>query len=62
MRATIMNNGRRNGSRNNMTGSPEIHQTLYIGLDKQKFQRKIVNIFLPINLNMRFGCSKEPSH
>ena len=24
--------------------------------------RKIVNIFLPINLNVCFGCSKEPSH
>ena len=26
------------------------------------FERKIVNIFLPISLNMCFGCSKEPSH
>ena len=26
------------------------------------FQRKIVNIFLPINFNICFGCSKEPSH
>ena len=35
----------------------------YIGLDKQKiFERKIVNIFLPISFNIRFGCSKEPSH
>ena len=24
--------------------------------------RKIINIFLPINLNVCFGCSKEPSH
>ena len=32
------------------------------GLDKKKFQRKIVNIFLPINFNICFGCSKEPSH
>ena len=23
---------------------------------------KIVNIFLPISLNLCFGCSKEPSH
>ena len=28
----------------------------------QKIQRKIVNIFLPINFNICFGCSKEPSH
>ena len=25
-------------------------------------QRKTVNIFLSINFNMCFGCSKEPSH
>ena len=25
-------------------------------------QRKIVNIFLPININICFGCSKEASH
>ena len=29
---------------------------------KQNFECKIVNIFLPINLNIDFGCSKEPSH
>ena len=28
----------------------------------KNFQRKIVNIFLPINFNICFGCSKEPSH
>ena len=26
------------------------------------FERKIAIIFLPISLNMCFGCSKEPSH
>ena len=26
------------------------------------YERKIVIIFLPIKLNMCFGCSKEPSH
>ena len=26
------------------------------------FQRKIVNIFLPLNLRKCFGCSKELSH
>ena len=26
------------------------------------FERKIVIIFLPINLYMCFGCAKEPSH
>ena len=31
------------------------------GLDNKNFQRKIVNIFLPINFNICFGCSKEPS-
>ena len=28
----------------------------------KKFQRTIVNIFLPIGLNMCFGQSKETSH
>ena len=32
------------------------------GLDEQKNQRKVVNIFLHINFNLCFGCSKEPSH
>ena len=36
--------------------------TEHIGLDKQNFQRKNVNIFLPISLNICFWCSKEPSH
>ena len=30
-------------------------------LDKH-FQRKIVNMNLPINFDICFGCSKEPSH
>ena len=35
----------------------------YIDPDKEFYLRKISsNIFLPINLNMCFGCSKEPSH
>ena len=33
-----------------------------IGLDKQNFECKIVNVFLPFSLNICFGCSKEPSH
>ena len=33
-----------------------------IGLVKQNFDRKIVNIFLPINFNICLGCLKEPSH
>ena len=33
-----------------------------IGLDKQNFEREIVNIFLPVSLNICFGCLKEPSH
>ena len=28
----------------------------------KNFQRKIVNIFLPIILSICSGCSKEPSH
>ena len=30
----------------------------HTGLDKQNFQRKFVNIYLPINFNICFGCSK----
>ena len=33
-----------------------------IGPFKQKNKRKIAIIFLPISLNICFGCSKEPSH
>ena len=33
----------------------------FIGLDKHNFECKIVNIFLTINFNLCFGCSKEPS-
>ena len=29
---------------------------------KEIFERIIVNISLPISLNICFGCSKEPSH
>ena len=29
---------------------------------RKLFECKIVNIFLPINLNMCIGCSKETSH
>ena len=35
--------------------------TCDIDPDKKNYERKIVIIFLPINLNMCFGCSKEPS-
>ena len=31
------------------------------GSDKQNFELKIVNNFLPISFNICFGCSKEPS-
>ena len=35
----------------------------FIGPDiKEILDGKILIIFLPINLNMCFGCSKEPSH
>ena len=33
-----------------------------IGLDKQFFEHKIVNMFLSVSFNIGFGCSKEPSH
>ena len=37
--------------------------TIIIGPAKQeKYWRKIIIFFLPINLNTCLGCSKEPSH
>ena len=33
-----------------------------MGRKEEKKLIKVVNIFLPINLNICFGCSKEPSH
>ena len=32
------------------------------GQDKQIFERKIVDVFLPSSFNIYFGCSKEPSY
>ena len=40
----------------------KLEKTVSTGLDKQKFQHLIVNIFLPITFSICFGCSKEPSH
>ena len=40
----------------------KIHQDMGIGPDKEIYLHKILIIFLPINLNMCFVCSKEPSH
>ena len=33
-----------------------------IGRDWKKNEQKIENIYLSIDFNMCFGCSKEPSH
>ena len=33
-----------------------------LAVDHRFFERKIANIFLPVSLNICFGCSKEPSH
>ena len=35
---------------------------VFTPLDKQTFEREIVNIFLPISFCVCFWCSKEPSH
>ena len=42
----------------------ENYNVFFIGfiIDCKIFERKIVNIFLPITFNMCFGCSKEQSH
>ena len=36
-------------------------EVIIIAQNKQTFEGKILNIFLPISLNICFGCSKEPS-
>ena len=35
---------------------------IFLDSDKQNFECKIVNIFLPISLNVCFGCLKYPQH
>ena len=37
----------------------EYRAVMSTGLDNKNFQCKIANIFLPINFNICFGCSKE---
>ena len=37
-------------------------QSKTVGLDKQNFQHKIVNNFLPISFSISFGFSKELFH
>ena len=36
-------------------------KVIFIGPIKQNLERKIAIIFLPISLNIYFGCSNEPS-
>ena len=43
-------------------GTNYIMYSHHTGLDEQKNQCQIVNIFLPIIFSICFGCSKEPSH
>ena len=38
----------------------QLQHELQVKINKNR-QRTIVNIFLPINFNICFGCSKEPS-
>ena len=40
----------------------QVHVGNSIDLVNKIFERKIVNIFLPISFNICFWCSKEPSH
>ena len=35
---------------------------IHVGPDKKFFERKIVIILFPINLDICFGCSKEQFH
>ena len=49
----------------NVLVEAEIYRECYMSGQvkiNKKFQRKIVNIFLPITFSVCFGCSKELSH
>ena len=39
-----------------------LHHVKLIQVGINIFERKILNIFLPIDFNKCLGCSKEPSH
>ena len=45
-----------------LAGDNELIRKLADTKGNKNFERKIVNIFLPISFNICFGCSKEPSH
>ena len=46
-----------------VTDKQSWNKVLYLSSDLGKcLQREFVIIFLPISLNICFGCSKEPSH
>ena len=45
----------------NNTGQSGWYYTHTIGQEKQNFERKIVNIFLPVSFDICFWCLKEPS-
>ena len=46
----------------NNAGQSGWYYTHTIGQEKRNFERKIVNIFLPVSFDICLGCSKEPSH
>ena len=45
-----------------MIGEKNLVPLYYIGLEKEKNERKNDDIFLTISCNISFGCSKELSH
>ena len=49
-------------STNSVSAFIGLYEVTGLDTSNQNFQRRIVNIFLPINFNICFGCSKEPSH
>ena len=51
-----------NVKRNRVPVPPPIIQVCTQVKINNKFQFKIVNVFLPINFSICFECSKEPSH
>ena len=44
------------------TGNTQLQVLVIMWYSSTTFESKIVDIFLSINLNICFGCSKEPSN
>ena len=58
----VMTGGKGLIGRSNDSKILKIQRLVLITGLETKFQREIVNIYLPHNFSICFGCSKEPSY